>query len=149
MAKVAVAGGWDPLHIGHLRHVEAASGLGDWLVVLVSSDEDMVRKKGFVFMPLYERVEILKALRWVDEVVITIDKDGTMAKTLRMVRPDVFAKGGDRTPDNMPTNEIEVCNEIGCKIVYGVGKQLQSSSALVRKASSLLRGESTRCKNER
>ena len=134
MTKVAVAGGWDPLHIGHVRHIEEATKLGDWLVVLVSSSEDMVRKKGIVFMPLNERVEILKALRCVDEVVVTIDKDGTMAQTLKMIRPDIFAKGGDRTPDNMPANEIEACKEIGCKIVYGVGEKLQSSSALLQRA---------------
>jgi cytidyltransferase-like protein len=133
MIKVAVAGGWDPLHIGHVRHIEEASKLGDWLVVLVSSDEDMVRKKGTAFMPLNERVEILKALRWVDEVVVTIDKDGTMAETLKIVKPNIFAKGGDRTPDNMPTNEVEACKEIDCKIVYGVGKRLQSSSALLKR----------------
>jgi cytidyltransferase-like protein len=133
MIKVAVAGGWDPLHIGHVRHIEEASKLGDWLVVLVSSDEDMVRKKGMAFMPLNERVEILKALRWVDEVVVTIDKDGTMAETLKIVKPNIFAKGGDRTPDNMPTNEVEACKEIDCEIVYGVGKRLQSSSALLKR----------------
>lgn len=134
MIKVAVAGGWDPLHIGHVRHIEEASKLGNWLVVLVSSDEDMVRKKGIAFMPLSERVEILKALRWVDEVIVTIDKDGTMAETLKMVKPDIFAKGGDRSPDNMPANEIEACKAIGCEIVYGIGKRLQSSSALLKRA---------------
>jgi D-beta-D-heptose 7-phosphate kinase/D-beta-D-heptose 1-phosphate adenosyltransferase len=134
MIKVTVAGGWDPLHIGHVRHIEEASKLGDWLIVLVSSDEDMLRKKGIVFMPLNERVEIMKSLRWVDEVIVTIDKDGTMAETLRMVRPNIFAKGGDRTPDNMPSNEVDVCKEIGCEIVYSVGKRLQSSSALIKKA---------------
>jgi D-beta-D-heptose 7-phosphate kinase/D-beta-D-heptose 1-phosphate adenosyltransferase len=131
MIRVAVAGGFDPLHIGHLKHLQKAKALGDYLIVMVSNDEDMVRKKGYCFMPLEERIEILKELRCVDEVVATVDEDGTQAKTLRLVRPDIFAKGGDRTPDNMPRNEIEACKEIGCKIVYGVGGQLQESSKLV------------------
>ncbi len=53
-------------------------------------------------MPIAERIEILKALRCVDEVIPTVDKEGTQAETLKMVRPDIFAKSGDRTPDNMP-----------------------------------------------
>ncbi|MFH0897586.1 MAG: adenylyltransferase/cytidyltransferase family protein [Candidatus Bathyarchaeota archaeon] len=133
--RVAVAGGFDPLHIGHLRHLQAAKALGDHLIVLVSNDDDMIRKKGYYFMSLKERIEILKALSCVDEVIPTIDEDGTQAKTLRMVKPDIFAKGGDRTPDNMPENEIKACEEIGCKIVYGVGEQLASSSELLQKAA--------------
>ncbi|MEE9399267.1 MAG: adenylyltransferase/cytidyltransferase family protein [Dehalococcoidales bacterium] len=134
MVKVAVAGGWDPIHIGHLRHFQKARKLGDYLIVFVSTDKDMIRKKGYCFMPLEDRMGILREFRCVDEVIATIDKDGTQAKTLRMVRPNIFAKGGDRTPDNMPANEIETCKEIGCEIVYGVGKQLNSSSKLVKKS---------------
>jgi len=145
MVKVAIAGGFDPLHIGHIKHIEAASKLGDWLIVIVSTDRDMIRKKGYEFMPFEERIEIVKALKWVDEVVPSIDADGTVAKTLKVIKPDIFAKGGDRTEDNMPENEIQACKEIGCKIVYGVGEQLQSSSGLVEgllnKKPPLIRGE--------
>ena len=133
MIRVAVAGGFDPLHIGHLRHIQQARALGDYLIVLVSNDEDMIRKKGYCFMPLRERMEILRALRYVDEVIATRDKDGTQAETLEFVRPNIFAKGGDRLPDNMPSSEIEVCQKIGCKIIYGIGKQLRSSFELVRR----------------
>lgn len=131
MVKVAVAGGFDPLHIGHIRHIEAASKLGGRLIVIVSTDRDMIRKKGYEFLPFEERMEIIKALKWVDEVIPSIDADGTVAKTLKVIKPDIFAKGGERTEDNMPENEIQACKEIGCKIVYGVGEQLQSSSGLV------------------
>ncbi|MFC2059679.1 adenylyltransferase/cytidyltransferase family protein [Chloroflexota bacterium] len=133
--RVAVAGGFDPLHIGHLRHLQKAKALGNHLIVLVSNDDDMIRKKGFCFMPIEERIEILKAISCVDEVIITVDKDGTQAETLKMARPDIFAKGGDRTPDNMPENEIKACEEIHCKIVYGVGERLASSSELLQKAA--------------
>ncbi len=131
MVRVAVAGGFDPLHIGHLRHFQKAKTLGDYLIVLVSNDEDMIRKKGYCFMPLEDRMKILKELRCVDEVIATVDNDGTQAETLKLVKPDIFAKGGDRIHDNMPQNEIEACEEIGCKIVYGVGSQLRESSKLV------------------
>jgi cytidyltransferase-like protein len=132
MKKVAVAGGFDPLHVGHLRHLQLASKLGDYLIVLVRNNEDMVRKKGYCFMPLEDRMEILRGLRCVDEVVPTIDKDGTMGETLKKVKPDIFAKGGDRTPENIPQNEVEACKEIGCEIIYGVGEQYSSSQKIIR-----------------
>ena len=76
-------------------------------------------------------MEILRGLRCVDRVVATVDKDGTQTETLRMIKPNIFAKGGDRTPDNMPIGEVKTCEEIGCVIKYGVGKLLRSSTALV------------------
>ena len=84
-------------------------------------------------MPLEDRMEILRALHCVDEVIATMDKDSTQAQTLRVIKPDIFAKGGDRTPGNMPQNEIEVCNELGIRIVYGIGEQVRSSSQIIRR----------------
>ena len=134
MIKVCCAGGFDPLHIGHIRHLQLAKQLGDMLIVLVSNDEDMIRKKGYCFMPLNERMEILRALTCIDVVIPTIDKDGTQAQTLRYVKPNIFAKGGDRlSPSNMPQGEIDACKEIGCEIVYGIGEQIQSSSYLIKR----------------
>ena len=138
---ICVAGAFDPLHHGHLDHIRKAKALGDWLIAIVNPDEDLVRKKGYVLLPLEHRVEILKALRWVDEVIVAIDGDGTVAKTLEMIKQStnselVFAKGGDRTPDNMPQNEVRTCERLGIKVIYGVGDKLASSQELV---SSLLR----------
>lgn len=132
--KVAIAGGFDPFHDGHLEHTEEAMKLGDYLIVLVSNDADMIRKKGKCNVPLQARIRIvqlvLKGLGFPGEVIATVDEDGTQAKTLRVVKPNIFAKGGDRTPNNMPQSEIEACEEIGCKIVYGVGKQINRSSGM-------------------
>lgn len=119
--------------------MKKAKNLGDYLVVIVSTDADMIRKKGYCFMPLEERMELIENYPFVDEVVASIDKDGTVAETLRWLGPDIFAKGGDRTPANMPQNEIDVCQETGCKIVYGVGDRLQSSSDLARRLVGNLR----------
>ena len=84
-------------------------------------------------MPLGQRFQILKALRDVDEVVIAIDGDGTVANTIKMLKPDILAKGGDRNPNNMAKNELEACREVGCEIVYGVGKQLASCTELLKR----------------
>lgn len=130
---VCSGGAFDPFHVGHLYHLRAAKKLGDYLTVILNPDEDVIRKRGVVFMPMGQRYEILKSLREVDEIVIAIDGDGTIAKTLLMLRPDILAKGGDRIPENMPSNEIEVCKQIGCEIVYNVGGQLASSTDLLKK----------------
>ena len=136
MQKVCVTISFDLLHAGHIDHLEKASKLGD-VIIIVDPDEFLIEKKGYVLQPLKSRMRIAQFLKnnisWIEDVVVSIDKDGTCAETLRMIKPDILCKGGDRTPDNMPQNEIEVCKEIGCKIVYGVGKKLYSSSELVRR----------------
>ncbi|NLE95309.1 MAG: adenylyltransferase/cytidyltransferase family protein [Dehalococcoidia bacterium] len=131
---VAVSGGFDPLHVGHVRMIQAAAKLGTRLVVIVNGDEFLVRKKGYAFMPTEERVEILRALRDVDEVVVAVDKDQTVRETLRQVRPDVFANGGDRRAvGDIP--EAAVCRELDIEMVFNVGGgKVQSSSDLVQRA---------------
>lgn len=130
---VAVCGGFDPIHIGHIRHFKEAKALGDELVVVLNSDDWLLKKKGYVFMPWEERKEILESIKHVDRVIpYEVTSDGSVAKTLEKLKPDVFAKGGDRIPDNMPTAETEVCERLGIKLVYGVGgEKVQSSSWLV------------------
>ena len=71
---VAVSGGFDPLHIGHVRLMNEAKKLGDRLVVILNNDNWLMRKKGFVFMNERERKEILESFFAVDEVVITAHK---------------------------------------------------------------------------
>jgi len=142
MIVVAVSGGFDPLHVGHLELFEQARQLGDYLLVIVNSDEFLRRKKGYVFMPLAERRKIVRALRCVDEVVAAIDEDQTVCDTLRMLcsiptmRPNVFANGGDRAKDDRP--ERPVCAELGIQMVDGLGPKVQSSSKLVQHAGTPL-----------
>ena len=66
---VAVSGGFDPIHIGHVRMFERAKTLGDELVVILNNDNWLKKKKGFSFMPEKERKEVIEALRVVDRVV--------------------------------------------------------------------------------
>src|SRR3990167_6959853 len=72
---VMVSGGFDPLHLGHLLSFQAAKALGDKLIVVIDSDEFLVKKKGAPFMPVEDRVAIIKELRCVDEVVVIGDGD--------------------------------------------------------------------------
>ncbi|MFH1400604.1 MAG: adenylyltransferase/cytidyltransferase family protein [Nanoarchaeota archaeon] len=135
---VAVSGGFDPLHVGHVRLFNEARKLGDELVVILNNDHWLTAKKGYVFMKQDERKEIIEALASVSRVVITDHPaqpdDMSVCAILETLRPDIFANGGDRKIDNTP--EEELCKKIGIKTVYniGVGGKVQSSSDLVRNA---------------
>ncbi len=132
---VVIAGGFDPLRYGHVSHMKEAKKLGSKLIVIVNSDDDMIKKKGYCLMTRAERMAIISEFPFVDKVVACIDDDRTVTRTLRMLKPDIFAKGGDRTPSNMPKGEIDACAEIDCKIVYDIGdEKVGSSSELVRAA---------------
>lgn len=133
---VAVSGGFDPLHIGHVRYFQRSRELGDRLVVILNNDNWLMKKKGFVFMPEQERKEVIEAIAGVDEVVLTDhgpdDEDVSVCRALRQVRPHLFANGGDRKPDGVPVPEVPVCEELGIEMVYnmGDGGKVQSSSWL-------------------
>lgn len=130
LVTVAISGAFDPIHVGHVRYIREAAELGDRLVVILNGDDFLLRKKGFVFRPFEERKEILQNVKGVDEVVASVDEDQTVCKTLELVKPDIFAKGGDRTgPGNIP--EAETCRKIGCKLVTNVGGgKIRSNSGL-------------------
>lgn len=132
---VVVSGGFDPLHIGHIRMFKDAKKMGDKLIVILNNDNWLKKKKGFVFMPDFERKEIIEGIGCVDEVILTSHKeipdDMSVCAELRKIKPDIFANGGDRTSKNIP--EIDVCKEINCQAVFnaGYGNKIQSSSWLL------------------
>jgi len=136
---VAVSGGFDPLHIGHIRLFKAARKLGRRLVVILNNDKWLKLKKGFVFMPQKERAELIRSFPFVDRVVLTDhrgdDTDMSVARTLKKLKPAIFANGGDRGQRNTP--EDDVCKELGIERKYGVGHggKIQSSSWMTRDAA--------------
>jgi len=135
---VATSGGFDPLHAGHVRCLRASALLkrGGYLVVIVNSDPFLLRKKGYVFMPLAERMEIIDAISGVDYVISWDDGGQYVTGALEMLRPTIFAKGGDRSsPEVVP--EFQLCQKIGCQVKFGVGgtDKVQSSSELVKKVT--------------
>jgi D-beta-D-heptose 7-phosphate kinase/D-beta-D-heptose 1-phosphate adenosyltransferase len=120
LITVAVSGAFDPIHVGHIRYIREAAKLGDRLVVILNSDDFLLRKKGFVFRPFEDRREILESIKGVDEVIASVDEDQTVRKTLELVKPDMFAKGG-YTAGTESIPEVETCRAIGCKLVTNVG----------------------------
>ena len=136
---VAVSGGFDPVHSGHINLLREAKSLGDRLVVILNNDNWLRKKKGFAFMAETERKIVLGAIRFVDEVILTEHPDNpddmSVCKTLEKLRPDMFANGGDRKSDNIP--EYQLCERLGIKMVFGVGgEKTQSSSELVQRVKT-------------
>lgn len=133
MKTVMVAGKFDPLHEGHIDHICKAAKLGK-LLVITHTDEVIKKLKGRCNIPLYAREIILHGVllhfNIRGRVRISVDKDGTITETLRKYKPDILAKGGDRTANNMPQNELDVCKELGIEIKYGIGDQLNASSKM-------------------
>jgi len=132
---VCVSGGFDPVHIGHLRMMQEAAKYGD-LTVIVNSDEWLMRKNGYIFMPFEERCEIIEGFECVAATAHVNDADGTVCEALRRIRPDYFANGGDRRDNNTP--EMQVCTEQEIGLLWSVGgTKIQSSSDLVSVAPVL------------
>ena len=120
----------DPIHIGHVKMIQAAAEFGE-LTVILNSDAWLKRKKGYVFMTFNERKYLLESVKGVSVVSAVDDTDGTVCEALQRLQPDMFGNGGDRTSDNTP--EKEVCLDIGIRMVWNLGGQkVQSSSELVR-----------------
>ena len=126
--RVAVSGYFDPIHVGHLEYLMMAKELGDSLVVIVNNNNQCKLKKGKPFMDENDRLEIVKALRFVDEVFLSVDKDRTVCKSLEAVKPDIFANGGDRATSEIP--ETPICKKYNIKMVDGLGHKIRSSSNL-------------------
>ena len=125
---ILLSGGFDPLHIGHVRMIEAARTYGK-IVIAVNSDEWLLRKKGYVFMPWRERCEILRSIRNVS-VTWVEDQDDTVCEALARLRPRMFGNGGDRTVAN--PKEHELCVRLRIREIFGLGgAKIQSSSELV------------------
>jgi D-beta-D-heptose 7-phosphate kinase/D-beta-D-heptose 1-phosphate adenosyltransferase len=128
---VVASGYFDPLHVGHIEYLEKAKQLGDELVVIVNSDVQARIKKGRSFMREEDRLKIVKSLKCVDKALISIDNNSSVCESLRLVKPHIFANGGDRKEEEIP--EAEVCRELGIKMVDGLGEKIRSSSGYNKK----------------
>jgi cytidyltransferase-like protein len=146
MYKVVICSGYyNPVHCGHLDNFYEAAKLGNKLIIIVNND-DQVKIKGSVpFMDEKQRLRIISSLKPVDEAILSIDQDGTVVETLKLIYDKynfargyctksnvemIFAKGGDRVLGNTP--EEAFCNRVGIKTVYNVGGgKSESSSSLI------------------
>jgi len=126
---IAISGGFDPIHVGHLHMIKEASKHGS-VIVILNSDAWLEQKKGYVFMPFKERKAILEEFESVHHVVEVDDSDGTVCAALDQLRPCYFGNGGDRVSDNVP--EVKFCKRYSIGLVWNLGgSKVQSSSELV------------------
>jgi len=128
---VLANGCFDLFHVGHIRYLEGAKAAGDFLIVAVNSDEQVVKQKGEgrPFMPENERAEIIAALRCVD--LVTIFPEPTVAEVIRAIKPDFHAKGTDYTSESVP--EKDIVAEVGGKVIIVGDPKDHSSSDMLRK----------------
>ncbi len=142
--KVVLTNGcFDLLHTGHVRYLQAARALGDRLVIGVNSDASVRGLKGpdRPILPEAERAEVLAALRCVDAVVVF--DEATASDLLLELAPDIYAKGGDYTPDSLP--ETPAATRIGARIAILPFVDGRSTTSLIAaiEASFVARQEQT------
>ena len=150
---IVISGYFNPLHVGHLDYMEQAKELGDKLFVIVNNDDQVKIKGSAPFMNESDRMRIVNSIECVDDVILSLDTDATVLKTLKSMHEMyelkngdsrnlshyfqvVFANGGDRQDGNTP--EEEFCKEVGIETVYGVGGgKRESSSELINNSKGV------------
>jgi glycerol-3-phosphate cytidylyltransferase-like family protein len=144
LAVVATCGGFDPVHVGHVRCFKESSAFkydfpNGIFVIIANGDGFLETKKGFVFMPEDERIEILSSFSGVDHVVKWYDGTQNCIGAIEKIKPNIFTKGGDRS-SRKEIPEADICDKISCKIKYGVGgnDKVQSSSWLTKNQANNL-----------
>jgi cytidyltransferase-like protein len=140
--KVAVTSMYaNPIHPGHIECLKLSKDICDLLWVIINNDKQAELKRG---VPSFQdenfRKEVVQAIRYVDETIIAIDKDGSVCKSIEHVYnlikqqyPEaqvMFTKGGDRFADEIP--EAQICKQLGIEIIDGLGKKTHNSSNIIK-----------------
>lgn len=134
MKLVIVSGYFNPLHGGHLDMMEAAARLGDRLLVIVNNDKQQMLKKGKIILAQENRYRLIHALHVVDEVILSIDEEPPVIKTLEVIAKThpydelIFANGGDRNSDK-EIPETEICDKYHIRLEFGVGGSIKADSS--------------------
>ena len=97
---VSTNGCFDVLHRGHVEYLEKSKALGDKLIVGLNSDASVRElKPGRPINSQDDRMAVLLALRWVDEVIIF--DEPTPLELIQRISPDIITKGGDYSPEQV------------------------------------------------
>lgn len=128
-----VSGGFDPIHEGHIAMIKASAANSDGVILLLNSDDWLIRKKGKNFMNFNTRKTICDNIKGVIEVIGFDDSDNSASDGIRKVRSKypndhlVFANGGDRGSGNI--REDAVCKECTVDLVFGIGGDNKANSS--------------------
>ena len=133
---IIVSGYFNPVHKGHLEYFHNAKTNADELFVIVNSDLQRELKGSKPFQEEEERMIIISNFKVVNRAILSIDKDRTVCKTIGRIATEfsneyelAFANGGDQNNDTIP--EKPICEELGIKLIDGLGDKIQSSSWLL------------------
>ena len=137
---VIVSGYFNPLHIGHIEYFYEAKKHANNLIVIVNNDYQRELKGSKEFMLEDERLLIINELKIVNKAVLSIDRDRTVRATIKKIHKSIdksddifFANGGDQNNQTIP--EIKTCQELGIRLIDGLGKKIQSSSWLLNESN--------------
>lgn len=134
---IIVSGYFNPIHKGHIEYFQKAKNMADRLFVIVNSDFQRKLKKSKPFQDEAERLIIVKNIKSVDKVFLSVDKNKTVCKTIEKIFEEFgekfevyFANGGDQNNNTIP--EKNVCDKLGIRLIDGLGDKIQSSSWLLQ-----------------
>jgi len=135
---IIVSGYFNPLHKGHIEYFKLAKEKSDALFVIINNDFQRQLKGSMEFMLEEERCLIIRELRVVDKVFLSIDNDRTVCKTIEKIHSELsskfnlfFANGGDQNNNSSP--EVPICKKLEISLIDGLGDKIQSSSWLLKK----------------
>lgn len=137
-AKASIVSGYfNPLHHGHLDMFEEAAGRSGYLIVIVNNDRQQILKKGRIIQVEDIRARIVRALRCVDDVFISVEDGPGLDESFDNIRaayPDTvleFCNGGDRRPDGdvVPTDELVAARRNDITLHYGIGGTAKADSS--------------------
>jgi rfaE bifunctional protein nucleotidyltransferase chain/domain len=126
-------GCFDLLHVGHVRYLAAARALGDALAVGINGDQSVRTLKG-PGRPINnerDRAEVLAALESVD--LVTIFPEARATRLIELIRPDIYVKGGDYTPETLNAEEREALDKVGTEVSIIPFESGYSTSRLIQR----------------
>jgi cytidyltransferase-like protein len=134
---VIVSGYFNPVHRGHIEYLKRSKELGDFLYVIVNNDYQRELKGSKPFMLEDERKLIIESFKFVDKVMVAVDKEKTVNESIQFIMNEmssqftkyIFANGGDQNRNTV--GESKLCEELGIELADGLGGKIQSSSWLL------------------
>ena len=138
MKKVLFGGSFDMIHSGHIEVLNKAKSYGDYLVVMLTSDERIKYKKNPA-LPIYnenERKNVIGALKMVDEVMVIKGdpKENIAIKGLKIIKPDIYVRTGEVNTDTL-FEELSVCQDLNIEMVIVSrlpGSKYRSSARIIK-----------------